>query len=260
MHTNRHGFTLVELSIVLVILGLLVGGVLAGQSLIRAAELRSVTTDLQRYHTSVYTFRDKYFALPGDMTNATAFWGVRAGTGSDVTCHQTVGSTTGTCNGNGDGSIESIAGDSATLGERYAAWQHLARAGLIEGSYTGASTSSSSAGTAISTNVPRGKLSNSFFAFGWISGPVSGSTQYFDGSYNINILGMGTTGTPPLKPEEAWNLDVKMDDGRPGYGVMWSLKSSSTWNPNCTTTAVASTSEYNLSSTSSLCQIWYTLK
>ena len=72
----RSGFSLVELSIVLVILGLLTGGILAGQNLIRAAELRSVTTQFQNYHAAVMTFRDKYFALPGDMANAEDFWGL----------------------------------------------------------------------------------------------------------------------------------------------------------------------------------------
>ena len=71
--TIDKGFSLVELSIVLVILGLLIGGILTGQSLIRAAELRSVTTQYQGYVTAVNTFRDKYFALPGDMPNAIDF-------------------------------------------------------------------------------------------------------------------------------------------------------------------------------------------
>ncbi|PZP83692.1 MAG: type II secretion system protein, partial [Azospirillum brasilense] len=57
-----HGFSLVELSIVLVILGLLTGGILGGQSLIRAAELRTISTDANRYITAAQTFRDKYFA------------------------------------------------------------------------------------------------------------------------------------------------------------------------------------------------------
>ena len=64
--TAQPGFSLVELSIVLVILGLLTGGILAGQSLIRAAELRSISTDYSRYIAAVQAFRDKYFALPGD--------------------------------------------------------------------------------------------------------------------------------------------------------------------------------------------------
>ena len=51
----RSAFSLVELSIVLVILGLLTGGILTGQSLIRAAELRSVTSQMQQYRVAVYT-------------------------------------------------------------------------------------------------------------------------------------------------------------------------------------------------------------
>ncbi|MFZ4541879.1 MAG: type II secretion system protein [Rickettsiales bacterium] len=58
--TTHHAFSLVELSIVLVILGLLVGGILSGQALIRASELRSVSTEQQRYFTAIQTFRDKY--------------------------------------------------------------------------------------------------------------------------------------------------------------------------------------------------------
>lgn len=76
----KNAFSLVELSIVLVILGLLTGGILAGQNLIRAAELRSVTTQLQQYQTALQTFRNKYFALPGDMTKATDFWTSAFGT------------------------------------------------------------------------------------------------------------------------------------------------------------------------------------
>jgi prepilin-type N-terminal cleavage/methylation domain-containing protein len=72
----KSAFSLVELSIVLVILGLLVGGVLAGQSLIRAAQLRAVTAQVGQYAAASKTFRDKYFALPGDLPNATSFWPV----------------------------------------------------------------------------------------------------------------------------------------------------------------------------------------
>ena len=61
---HQSAFTLVELSIVLIIVGLLVGGVLTGQALIRAAELRAITTEKDKYITTLYAFRDKYQALP----------------------------------------------------------------------------------------------------------------------------------------------------------------------------------------------------
>ncbi len=72
----RHGFSLVELSIVLVILGLLTGGILAGKSLMRASELRAVSTEYQRYLTAAQSFRGKYFELPGDFSKAQSFWGI----------------------------------------------------------------------------------------------------------------------------------------------------------------------------------------
>ena len=80
-HATRHtqlAFSLVELSIVLVILGLLVGGILSGQSLIRAATLRSFVKQHEQHYTAVMSFRDKYSQLPGDMNNATQFWGAVA--------------------------------------------------------------------------------------------------------------------------------------------------------------------------------------
>jgi len=102
---KKQGFSLVELSIVLVILGLLVGGVLSGQSLIRAAELRKYITLQDRYRTALLSFRDKYFALPGDMTNATAFWGAKSATNCLNNAGAAVNTATGTCDGNGDGNI-----------------------------------------------------------------------------------------------------------------------------------------------------------
>src|ERR1700691_433072 len=80
---SQSGFTLIELSIVLVIIGLIVGGVLVGQDLIRAAEVRAQISQIEKYNTAVNTFRDKYNALPGDLppTVPTQFgFAARAGT------------------------------------------------------------------------------------------------------------------------------------------------------------------------------------
>src|ERR1700751_5263987 len=69
---SSRGFTLIELSIVLVIIGLIVGGVLVGQDLIRAAEVRATISQIEKYKTAVNTFPGKYNATPGDMNASTA--------------------------------------------------------------------------------------------------------------------------------------------------------------------------------------------
>src|SRR3984957_20998129 len=64
---NRNGFTLIELSIVLVIIGLIVGGILVGQDLIKAAEVRAQLLQIEKYNSAVNTFRGKFGGLPGDL-------------------------------------------------------------------------------------------------------------------------------------------------------------------------------------------------
>jgi len=225
----RHAFSLVELSIVLVILGLLTGGILAGQSLIRAAELRSISSDYQRYATSIGTFRDKYMALPGDMTNATSFWG--AGTCPGTSANTATAQTT-TCNGDGDGVIEQAEASTSTSNGLYRFWQHLANAGLIEGAYTGVSNNAAYNTTYsnIGLNVPAGRISNS----GWTMYPLGviaiSDTSYFEGSYGNNFVfgggqTSGITNIANLKPEEAWSIDTKLDDGKPAVGNVLTFES-----------------------------------
>jgi len=102
----KSAFTLLEVSVVLVVLALLVGGVLTGRTLMRSSELRSVTAESTKYATAVLAFRDKYFQLPGDIPNATSIWGAAAacpGTSATPSTDRT------TCNGDGNGQINMFA-------------------------------------------------------------------------------------------------------------------------------------------------------
>ncbi len=245
-------FSLVELSIVLVILGLLTGGILAGQSLIRAAELRTVTTDYQRYVTASQTFRDKYMALPGDMTNATRFWGYVSGITSCTNRSGTSVTSPGTCDGNGDGRITGAATDNAT-GEELQAWRQLALAGLVEGSYSGVVVDVSSMS---SYDVPVGRLGQTrwrYRDFGDLTGTVTGTlTSTFALVYN-NALEISPvmSSVRPFKPAELWNMDTKIDDGAPASGKFIARS----WQ-TCTTAAsrTETSATYNLGDDTFVCQ------
>ncbi len=217
---NR-GFSLVELSIVLVILGLLTGGILAGQSLIRASELRSISTEVNRYITATQSFRDKYFALPGDMNNATKFWTSAGGTGSDGACQAASGSTSTTCSGDGNGYV--VITNGSTVMESYHYWQHLAFAGLIEGAYSG------QAGVTIGRDVPASKIGGATYRIQGSAGTTLGDAFGFGGDYGNAVFFYNASGSgSPLKPEESWNIDTKMDDGMPGSGKVYAVKGNGT--------------------------------
>ena len=225
---KQSAFSLVELSIVLVILGLLVGGVLSGQALIRAAELRAVSTEYSRWVTAAQTFRDKYFALPGDMTNATAFWGLSgACSGTDVN---------GVCNGDGDGRVDNPTGPNNPA-ETWQFWRQLAKAGLVEGDYSGVAGPTQVLGYSYVKNIntPAPKLSDGIWEVLWrdISTiqPASYAINY--GNYlRIALYRLNdSAGTGMLLlPEEAWQIDTKLDDGHPAQGSVV----ADAWQTNCT--------------------------
>jgi prepilin-type N-terminal cleavage/methylation domain-containing protein len=227
LHKAQHrnaAFSLVELSVVLVILGMLTGGVLTGQSLIRASELRAVTTEYDQIQTALSVFEDKYFALPGDMPNATEFWGSAWG----ATCPMgwaATGDLKETCNGNGNGRLNTSGGNMNLYVEMFMFWQHLANAGLIQGQYVGSARWHRD-DAIIGFNVPPSKLSNA----GWtlrddlfddhVGNPHSGmyglasnTPLQFGGDESIHELTM-----PVFTPEEAWSIDKKIDDGNGSMG------------------------------------------
>ena len=115
---GRSGFTLVELAIVLVIIGLILGAVLKGQALIQNAKYKKFVNDLKGLTAAVYTYYDRYRAYPGDDPAAYARW------------H---GDYSRIRSGNGDGLIQGSPTSTRNRDESVQAWRHLMAAGIIPG-------------------------------------------------------------------------------------------------------------------------------
>jgi prepilin-type N-terminal cleavage/methylation domain-containing protein len=207
---HESGFTLVELSIVLVIIGLIVGGVLVGQDMIKAAEIRSTISQVESFNTAANVFRDKYEQLPGDVSSSKA---------------TTLGLTTRTGaagRGDGNGLIQSAATTGATsmyLGyETGLFWRDLNQMSLVEGTFDQATDAFPTAALTVESVkswMPEAKLKHG----NMITVYTSGGKNYFEvsGITSVAVTGIYTL-KPSLTPQEAMGIDQKMDDGRPLTG------------------------------------------
>jgi len=119
---RQTGFTLVEIAVVLVIIGLLIGGVLKGQELINSAKVKNLAQDFRNIQTILYAYQDKFRALPGDDMRA-----------ADHVCPSGTPACVG--NGGGNGMIDGNWDDAATASvESIYFWQHVRFANLATGS------------------------------------------------------------------------------------------------------------------------------
>jgi len=212
---RQKGFTLIELSIVLVIIGLIVGGVLVGQDLIRAAAVCAQVTQIEKFNTAANTFYGKYGYLPGDIKDpdASNFGFLARG--------QYAGE------GDGNGVIEGIWQDAASSnagryssGETLMFWVDLSNAHLIEGGFTVATpTWSEFPAQSVSTDFPDAKIGN-----GNSVSVMSGGLSATDGSNYFSVMvltqfnGGYTTSSPGMTVQQAYAVDKKMDDGFPQTG------------------------------------------
>jgi prepilin-type N-terminal cleavage/methylation domain-containing protein len=184
MKRNQAGFTLVEIAIVLVIVGLLLGGILKGQELVQNAKVRNIADQQNAIKAAYYAFQDRYRALPGDY--------VAAGTNIP-----NVATTT-----NGDGNAQ------ITGNERVYAWHHLTNAGFIGCAECTAEAPSGSGPSAANSPVNA-------------NGGVM--TIVFDNVYSnavatipsINNLKSGSQ----ISSNTLAEVDRKIDDGNPQTGA-----------------------------------------
>lgn len=234
---SRHGFTLIELSLVLVIVGLIIGGILVGKDLIQAAEIRAQMSQFERYQTAVNTFKLKYNYLPGDIAASEV---TKLGFTSIPTRNGTLGG------GDGNGylqSVEDYGTYSASGGNVYGFdqchenlyfWADLStNTNLIEGKFNTASNVSLNiaAGTS-DLYVPKGKIGKSHimvystyddYGTGLVdnSGGLAKPGNYFGlVSFDSTITDGWVRGRPPLPVIAAYNIDKKMDDGFPKTGIV----------------------------------------
>jgi len=234
LRAGCRGFTLLELSMVLVIIGLIVGGVLVGRDLISAAYVRSQITQTERFNTAVHAFQDRYGGyLPGDIPAAPAALAGLAPRG------------TSEGEGDGNGVIEGIPqpgqyayGLSESGGETLMFWKDLSAANMIPGSFTlASSTTSINTSFNMSAYFPAAAIGPSNYVFVYSNGGVN----YFCVEALAYVTYYPWTGTwgnnggpYGLTPAQAFAIDTKIDDGLPNYGkvtVQFVQGSGLVWSP-----------------------------
>jgi prepilin-type N-terminal cleavage/methylation domain-containing protein len=232
------GFTLVELAIVIVIIGLLVGGVLQGQELIRQSKIRSVLTAVESYKAALNTFRAKYNCLPGDCNNATTFF-------------------TSAVNGNGNLMIELNSGENLQL------WKQLSISNIIKGTYSGTGVAHlmvpGSNCPIIFDNVTANVMTLTSWNMYWSNTNGVGINYLIFGAVNPSFNNQNWH--PFLETSEVYSLDIKSDDGLPGRGEIrvhaphGSIVNSSL----CVSSGDANTATYSLTNGGLNCHIVYLL-
>jgi prepilin-type N-terminal cleavage/methylation domain-containing protein len=225
---STRAFTLIELSIALVIIGLIVGGVMVGGDLINAAQLRGQLSQLEQIETAAIAFKAKYGALPGDIPNADQF-GFQPRAGSTGR-----GDNNGVINGYCYGCVVSTQTNAWSLGgETVLFWRDLSEAGLIPEKVPSATDGDYNATKAqVGLYFPSGKLTS-------INALLLYSDSYYGGVKGVTWLGLagmngnfapGNIGsiTPVISVANAYAIDSKSDDGLPRSGKIRAFFASTT--------------------------------
>lgn len=231
---NEKGFTLVELAIVMIIIGLLIGGVLKGQELIENAKVTATISQVKGFQAALNTFRDTYGAVPGDMRNAmNRLQGCTAapcgnGSGDSLISMGAVVSTTEATAGTAGTATQNAAEwdltSNANNDESFMVWKHLALANLITG--VDPTTATVAWGQSHPTSSLRGGYQLYYdTTLVDVGAHNAGTTGGSNGSGHVLRLSNGgvtgafdVAGGAPASALQAANIDRKLDDGRPNTG------------------------------------------
>jgi prepilin-type N-terminal cleavage/methylation domain-containing protein len=183
MKSMQKGFTLVEIAIVLVIIGLLLGGILKGQEMITQAKIKNVIADFSGISAAYHGYQDRYRAIPGDDKTASRWSGISAV-------------------GDGDGHLTGLYNSATATDESRLWWEDLRRAGFITGTGNGQPLNAVSGMIGVQTGdgaATPGRVLN-------------GATT--DGFAGLIICSAN------LPDKIAIALDTQMDDGVPNAGTV----------------------------------------
>jgi prepilin-type N-terminal cleavage/methylation domain-containing protein len=238
MEQSARGFTLIEMSIVLVVIGLIVGGVLVARDMIKSAQNRAQVTQVEQFQTATNTFQLKYSALPGDLPGSVA---------ASLGFVPRAGGVSG--RGDGDGIIEgydyfaSQTFHTFQNGETILFWEDLSQEHLIEGTFNTA-TDVPFGATNVSPYLPAAKIERNNYVYVWTGSPYQNQgaavgTQgynYFGISASPTIVESGgggdMTSSLGLAVAEAYAIDTKVDDGLPTSGRVQARYINGWWCPN----------------------------
>lgn len=222
----QKGLSLLEVTIVMVIIGLLIGGIMFGREMMRAADIRGMQNEVAKYSASITLFRGKMGSMPGDLKNASSYWPTAT-------------------NGDGNGKIGY---NNGLIAEEYYAWHHLWLANLLSGG--------SYAYNGDPRNTPKSVLSGGYYRMPYQS------NIYTTSGHMISINAMNTTTStankPILSPNEVKALDQKSDDGLADSGLILGFNEDLV--PGCVTNDYTAGSGSYLTGTDIKCKAFFVLE
>jgi len=209
--SKQKGFTLVEIAIVLVIVGLLIGGVLKGQEMITNAKLKRVESDNAGIAAAMFSYQDRYLQLPGDDSGADGRFTIYA---PPVVAANVIGDGSGTIDG---GWADATSGDitaANTDPETNLFFAHLRAAGLIPGGGVDDTKPTNAYGGQIGIQDGALNMSGHVTIFGAIEGPIAKiiEARLDDGAGDTGRLQSGISGADMTLPASA--IAVYLDSDR----------------------------------------------